>query len=221
MLTHPHDPAYTLLEVADLEADPPAVIVPHVDTLRSVVRWMESYLCRPHPELGRTGNVCPYAPAALERGTVYLTVAPAGAAEPEVRHRLEVYRDWFAELSAEAGPGRIFHAVLMVFADLPADRAPARIERLQRLLKPGYVSRGLMIGEFHDGPPDAPGIWNADFRPLRCPIPILAIRHMVPSDFPFLESDRDQVRMYLDHFAPSVPAHIRNRIATHVDRSIA
>ena len=222
MLTHSRDPAYTLIDVADLDADPPpAAIVPHLDVLRSVVQWMDSYLCRPHPELGRPGNVCPYARTALERGTVYRTVAPAGVAESEARARLEVYRDWFAELSADAGPGRTFVAVIMVFPDLPAEAAAARIERLQRLLKPSYVSRGLMIGEFHDGPPDKPGIWNADFRPLHSPVPMLAIRHMVASDFLFLESEPDHVRIYLDQFAPSVPAHIRHRIAAHVDRSVA
>jgi hypothetical protein len=44
---------------------------------------------------------------------------------------------------------------------------------------------GLMLGEFHANN-ESPGLRNPDFRPLRSPIPMLAIRHMVDSDLPFL-----------------------------------
>ncbi len=41
-----------------------------------------------------------------------------------------------------------------------------------------------MIGFMH-ATNDAPGLWNQDFRPLRAPLPVLAIRHLVEQDAPF------------------------------------
>jgi len=78
----------------------------------------------------------------------------------------------------------------------PAD-APLLVDRTQELLKTEFVRGGLMVGEFHPGPPSAPGLWNKDFRPLRSPVPLLAIRHMVPSDRPFLTGNADHLAAYL------------------------
>ena len=41
-----------------------------------------------------------------------------------------------------------------------------------------------MIGFMHAGN-EAPGLWNPAFRPLRAPLPVLAIRHLVEQDAPF------------------------------------
>jgi hypothetical protein len=56
---------------------------------------------------------------------------------------------------------------------------------VQQLLKKDFVEKGLMLGEFHASN-ESPGLRNAEFRPLRSPIPMLAMRHMVDSDLPFL-----------------------------------
>ena len=42
-----------------------------------------------------------------------------------------------------------------------------------------------MLGEFHNRT-ESPGLHNPNFRPLRSPIPLLAIRYMVEVDLPFL-----------------------------------
>jgi hypothetical protein len=57
-----------------------------------------------------------------------------------------------------------------------------------------------MIGEFHPGPPPAPGLWNADFRPMRSPLPLLAVRHMVAADTPFLRGDPEHLAAYRRRF---------------------
>ena len=218
MLTYARDRAFTLIEVADVRAaSPPAEVMSHIGSLRTVLTWVEDYLCRPHPQLGRTGNVCPYTRTALDRGSLYLTVTPGVPEEAQVQDRLRGYRDWFLELTAEAGRSRTFHTIVMVFPDLPRPLAAPTIDRIQAGLKTEYVSRGLMIGEFHDGPPDKPGLWNPEFRPLHGPLPMLAIRHMVSSDVLFLESDQDHLRVYLDLFADQVPPHLRGRGAAQLD----
>ena len=75
---------------------------------------------------------------------------------------------------------------------------------------------GLMIGQFYPGCDEA-GIRNPDFRPLQSPIPLLAIRHMVNSDFPFLAGSVAWIEEYLRKFAPAVPAVARKMIAAKFD----
>ena len=62
------------------------------------------------------------------------------------------------------------------------------------------LDRGLMLGQFHPLPPAEGGLWNPDFRPLRSPVPLLAIRQMVPSDLPFLTGEVEFLDSYLRVF---------------------
>ncbi|OJF15884.1 DUF6875 domain-containing protein [Couchioplanes caeruleus] len=220
MLTHPDHPGTLLFEVADLAAaEPHPAAAGAVDQLRAVVHWAREYLCRPHPELGRRGPVCPYAQASLERGSFYLAVRRGTSIDAAALERLLVeYRDWFRRLEPVTGPGAQFKTILLVFPDLPVEAAATVVDATQQRLKPRYVADGLMIGEFHGGPPPKAGLWNADFRPLRSPLPLLAIRHMVVTDFPFLAGDRDLVAAYLRLFGEVVPAALRRRVAAEAAR---
>ncbi|MEV6596607.1 DUF6875 domain-containing protein [Actinoplanes sp. NPDC051346] len=220
MLTHPDHPGTLLFEVADLAAtEPHPAAAGAVDQLRAVVRWAREYLCRPHPELGRRGPVCPYAQASLERGSFYLAVRRGTSIDAAALESLLVeYRDWFRRLEPVTGPGAQFKTILLVFPDLPVEAAAAVVDATQERLKPRYVADGLMIGEFHGGPPPKAGLWNADFRPLRSPLPLLAIRHMVVTDFPFLAGDRDLVAAYLRVFGQVLPAGLRRRAAAEAAR---
>ncbi|MER8184865.1 DUF6875 domain-containing protein [Kitasatospora sp. NPDC094015] len=193
MLTHPGRPEHVLFTAADLE--PPAAALPpharrHADALRGVLGWARTYLTAPHPELGRTGPVCPFVGASLRDGRFHLAVRPGLPADRgEVAEAVAVYRDWFLRLAPPGAPRAQFTTVLIVFPDLPTAEAPALIDRTQLELKGEFVESGLMLGQFHDLPPDQPGLWNPDFRPLRSPLPMLVIRHMVATDLPFLLAD--------------------------------
>jgi hypothetical protein len=58
------------------------------------------------------------------------------------------------------------------------------LQRVQVRHKFYSLRRNRMIGLMHAGS-EARGLWNAAFRPLRAPMPVLAIRHMVEHDAPF------------------------------------
>jgi hypothetical protein len=221
MLTHPEHPDIQLFEIADLAADEPPhpVAAGAVDQLRAVVRWAREYLCRPHPELGRRGPVCPFVQASLERGIFYLAVLRGAEFDPQDLEPLLVrYRSWFRRLEPVAGPGAQFKTILLVFPDLSTEAAAVVVDATQERLKPRYVADGLMIGEFHGGPPPKAGLWNPDFRPLRSPLPLLAIRHMVATDFAFLAGERDLVAAYLEQFGQVLPANLRQRVAKEAAR---
>ena len=56
---------------------------------------------------------------------------------------------------------------------------------IRHAVRAARLVRGKMIGFFHPGNDD-PGVWNPDFRPLRSPLPLIVIRHLVMSDAPFV-----------------------------------
>jgi hypothetical protein len=171
---------YTPSEIDHLQQDLPYLI--------EIMEWVQSFLARPHPDLGRTGLVCPFVPYALKSNSIKLTVIRAkNLRQKQIEEIILNYRDIFIE-TVEAGENElaIYKVFLLVFADLTIEDT-AIVDGIQQKLKPLFVESGLMLGEFHKQN-ESPGLHNPNFRPLRSPIPLLAIRFMVESDLPFLDS---------------------------------
>ncbi|MCP2339002.1 DUF6875 domain-containing protein [Actinomadura rupiterrae] len=155
------------------------------EPLETVARWVRDYLCSPHPELGRAGAVCPYTRKALADGGLLGAVWARRPDGPDqVARVMRRYLDWFV---ARRGGDEVYRALLVAFPLVTEHEWETVIEGAQQRLKPSFVKHGLMVGEFHPGPPAAAGIRNPDFRPLRSPVPLLAVRPMVRSDLPFLD----------------------------------
>ena len=218
MLSHPENPERYVLSTDDLEdSRMPEAARPYADKLRTVTEWARNYLAEPHPDLGRGGPVCPYVPTALKRRLFYLTVCPLGstrAAETIAETMAEtvgVYRDWFRRIEPLDS---MYKTILMLFPDA----APTVIDSVQADLKSSFVEQGLMLGQFHHRPPVDAGLWNADFRPLRCPVPLLAIRNMVPTDLPFLVGDRRFLNGYRQVFGEDLPSRQREQLAVAMAR---
>ncbi|CCH30857.1 DUF6875 domain-containing protein [Actinosynnema sp. NPDC047251] len=220
MLIHPNRPAHPLVEPADFAADRlPDEVAAHDKALRAVHEWAHDYLCAPHPDLGRRGDVCPYTGTSLLKNLFFLSVHPGKPTDPaELAALLRHYRDWFAELEPTGGPGAQFKTVLVLFPDLVEPGDFAVVDQTQELLKVEYAAEGLMLGEFHPGPPDKEGLWNADFRPLASPVALLGMRHMVPTDFPFVRGDDVTLSVYLRLFGDRVPTHLRRDVQAAADR---
>ncbi len=188
MIVHPASSALRLFEPADTDQ-------PEVATL---IEWASEYLVQPHPELGRSGPVCPYARGSLTRRRFYVNIVqgtPRTAAE--LAFAIRPFRDWFLELAPREHPDGIFTTILNAF---PGLHDHALVDEAQRALQAIFVKDGLMVGEFHDGPPDKPGLWNPQWRPLLSPVPLLAIRHMVPTDLPFLTSSPELLDAHRSYF---------------------
>jgi len=162
--------------------------------LAEILGWVRSFLARPNPELGRTGPVCPYVPTALSLDTIWCALVPGAVTDPaHLAAVIGEYRDLFLSLEPRQLPEAMNKAILIVFPDL-GEGGAAVVDEVQRELKPRFVETGLMLGEFH-GANESPGLRNPDFRPLRSPIPMLAIRHMVETDLPFLTRSLDPPAM--------------------------
>lgn len=220
MRIHPTDDRLYLVEPSDLKRDPmPARVAENIEPLTRILQWADEYLCRPHPELGRPGAVCPFTRPAIRKDLLFLTVCRgADITADEMVELVRSYRDWFLELEPVALPAAQYKFTGIIFPDIPESGYVELIEATQARLKAEYVGVGLMVGEFHPGPPAQGGLWNPDFRPLRSPLPMLGTRHMVPTDFPFLKDDYDYVAGYLERFRDALPLRMFGEIKEAADR---
>jgi hypothetical protein len=168
--------------------------------LKQIAEYVYGFLAQPHPSLGRDGNVCPFVPAALERGLFRATIVSTSdleSVEAAMRDIIPV----FCSMTPESPPkgsiaegDQIYKTILIGFPDVGPDAATEVIDQLQRQLKAAYVRVGMMIGQFHPNCPER-GLHNPAFRPLQAPLSCLAIRHITKYDAPFMDSDE-----YLDGY---------------------
>lgn len=188
------------------------VVAENADSaLASIVAWVRGFLARPHPDVGRAGPVCPFTPMALELDTIWMTEIASSEPDPKrIEDVIEQCRQVFLDVEPREGTMAINKVFMVVFSGLDASSAPL-IDAIQSRLKPSFVELGLMLGEFH-ARNETPGLRNPDFRPLRSPVPMLVIRHMVESDLPFLKRELDppQVRSsYLRSYLRRLGGSIR------------
>jgi diguanylate cyclase (GGDEF)-like protein len=193
MLIHPADANCFLIELADLKIDSEwSIIKENYASLKKIAEWALEFLCNPNQRLGREGPVCPFTKPALDNGFFWMTIYSGDQVRPDDAYAAVLkFRDWFP--------------------DLPEELAPQIIDSTQLSLKLPFVESGLMIGQFHSRCQES-GLWNPLFRPLQSPVPLLAIRNMVSTDFPFLKSDIKYISAYFKRFASGVPDSVLDMV---------
>ncbi len=147
-------------------------------SLATLVRWVETYLMSAHADLGRPGAVCPFTRQAAKLDTVRLGISTAAAADEDAA--FAVVRRSFADLDAIPAQASLqhFRTVILGFPGCADPAGTAMLQRVQKRLKFASLQRLRMIGLMHPDS-EAPGLWNPQFRPLRAPFPVVAVRHMV------------------------------------------
>lgn len=179
-------------------------------------RWAREHLCRPHPDLGRPGPVCPYMGHAIAHQ--YLWAVFVEGRDIGVRRIVDIVddlNDLFPALPPRDPPDSQFRAVLAVFPDLTDHAA---LDTVARELKTGFVTRGLMLGQFYPGCTYS-GLHNPAFPALDAPLPLLAVRHMAATDYPFLESRHEWIDAYLKIFAPAIPGFVTTAMSGRLART--
>ncbi len=152
--------------------------------MATLLGWVENYLMKGHPDLGRSGHVCPFTRQAARLDAVRLAVDGAGPdQEKAVFARV---RASFAALDAiPVAPGMShYRTVIIAFPGCASREGVAMLQRVQSQHTLYSLKRFRMIGLMHADSQEA-GLWNADFRPLRAPLPVIAVRHLVEHDAPF------------------------------------
>ncbi|MGP3977176.1 DUF6875 domain-containing protein [Streptomyces sp. 8N114] len=162
-------------------------------------RWFEDFLCRPHGQLGREGQVCPFVGPAIEAGTLRVAEWEIGP-EPSVDELVAlVHRmvDAFGTMEW-ATRNRTLHAFVVVLTGLDAAALPL-LDEAHRKVKPDLVRRYLMLGQFHPAC-DERAARNPGLRVSRAPVPLFALRHMAFHDVLFLDDDGEWFGAYHARF---------------------
>ena len=216
-----HD-GIVLLSMRQL-ADPAAASAIRPDALpsyRSIAHWITTYLMKSHPDLGRTGEVCPFTSRAHELDTIRIGVSLAASGDSAAveRSMRECLRH-FSAIPCEPAK-RHLRTILVGYPNLNDEAGAAALHVAQRRLKWHCLWKGLMVGRFHPRSEDE-GLWNADFRPMRSPIPLLAIRHMVRNDAPFALRNPLLLVGYAARYAMAAPKHLLANLARRRQRGAA
>jgi hypothetical protein len=164
--------------------------------LSTLFAWVDSYPMNAHSDLGRTGVVCPYTRQARKLDTIRLSVCPAGAEDEE--DAFVAVRRGFVELPripAKRGMEQ-FRTVVLGFPNCDNQAGIDMLQRVMRRHRYYAMLRFRMMGFMHPSS-EATGLWNPDFRPLRAPMPVLAIRYLVEQDAPFITYQHLQWGPYL------------------------
>jgi len=167
------------------------------EAFRKVAYWVMTFLCKEHPDLGRDGAVCPFVAGATQKDTLWFTfVDTRGLSEADVTALVGDYKGVFTQLKPKQQADQEYASLLIVFPYLAIKDAPRYVDGVKKALKNGLVEEGLMIGEFHRNN-KTPGAHNPNFFPNRSPVPLLAIRHMVRSDWRFLTDKPEWIHSWL------------------------
>lgn len=182
-------------------------------TLQKLVNYSYEFLSAPHVNLGRDGDVCPFVGHALEKHTLRLTLTEcqtAIEARDAISEMIAIFEDMPISGSQSCpvtGNDHIYKSILIGFPRVSRNEAPFTIDALQAELKTQFISKGMMIGQFHPACPE-PGLRNPNFRPLQAPVPMLVIRYLTKYDLPFMTSKYD----HLESFANVMGEEGRRRI---------
>ena len=163
-----------------------------LEGLQAIAGWIKTFVVKPHEDLGRAGTVCPFVPTSLERKTLWL--APEQIADrdvPDVVELMSSYKRLLLDTPPPDGGDVIYNVIVVVFADLPADRAKGIFDGVQeQLAVPSYVEDGILFGPYYEGN-EGTALYNSSFRPFQSPVPFLFVRHGVTSDWKFFLDDEE------------------------------
>jgi hypothetical protein len=175
-----------------------------LDALRAVADWINTFVARPHKDLGRAGPVCPFVSGALERKTLWLAPEQvAGRSVPDVVELISGYQRLFMDAPPTDGDDAVYKSFVVVFTDLPVDRAKDLFDDvLEHLAVPSYAQDGFVMGGFYEGN-EGTAIYNASFRPFTSPVPFLLVRQAVVSDWKFFLDDEEWLALWARRYGES------------------
>jgi hypothetical protein len=174
------------------------------DALRAIADWIKTFVVKPNEDLGRAGTVCPFVPGSLERKTLWLAPEQiAGREGPEVVELMSGYKRLLLETRPAAGDDVIYNVIVVVFSDLPADRAEGVFaDVLDHLAVPSYVEDGILFGPYYPGN-QTTAIYNSNFRPFDSPAPFTFVRHGVTDDWKFFLDDEGWLNLWARRYGES------------------
>jgi uncharacterized protein DUF6875 len=178
---------------------PTASFVDLASALETVDTWLTEYISATHPEIGRTGPICPFVSPSRKNRTMEIRLRLVGHA-PSVELVEEIARSSLREFELTTWQGRnpMLQAMVVVLPDLRSEDT-ALLDQAQSRVKDDFVARGLMIGQFHENC-TVTAARNPRFAVSRAPVPVLAIRAIALHDVFFLSDRPHWFQKYREKF---------------------
>ncbi|MBD2811326.1 hypothetical protein ID853_10650 [Xenorhabdus sp. Vera] len=181
----------------------------NTSALKVIAQWCVDYLCNPHPELGRSGVVCPYSPTSMKKETFWLTeIKTKGRTEEEIKQDIISLAYLFHEQEPRTGEATQFKTIVSIWDDIYSEED---IARLHYEMKPIFLHEGLMLGEFFSSC-EKRGLRNSNFYPLRSPVPLLVVREMLEFDIAFLSDSIEYIKEYIHKYGDRGLNTIKNML---------
>jgi hypothetical protein len=175
-----------------------------LSALRAIADWIMTFVVKPHKDLGRAGPVCPFVPGSLERKVLWLAPEQiADRGEPDAIELVSGYKRLFLETQPTGGDDADYKVIVVVFTDLPADRAQGVFDGvLQQLAIPSYADDGILFGPYYEGN-EGTAIYNLSFRPFQSPVPFLFVRPGVIDDWKFFLDNDELLNLWARRYGES------------------
>jgi hypothetical protein len=192
-------------------------------TFGAGLTWIQQFIMRPNPDLGRGGPVCPFARPAHEARAMHFCALDVGEMSFDVFINVMMRLTSFFDRVARNISGRPDLLSLCIFPrNLRAQSYSKFIDRAHSMLKPFYMNAGLMLGEFHPLS-TVRGAHSQMIFPMRSDVPILVIRSIALHDILFIDHQSEalgvrihELECYLrgvgNLLRPGEAARIRDRI---------
>lgn len=156
---------------------------------QSGLGWIERFVMKPHPDLGRKGAVCPFAKPVHEAKLLYFCAIDCRQIGFDLfLEAMMSVPALFGKIAEQFAARRDLLSLCVFPINLPAGEYYKFIDCAHSVLRPIYMVSGLMVGEFHPTS-DARGVHSDRIRPLRADVPFFAIRSIAVHDNLFIDRE--------------------------------
>jgi hypothetical protein len=166
-----------------------------INAYRKVSAWIDTHLAHSHP-FGQRGRICPGLPLSIERSALWFAHIVLKKSKAEAVKQILPWARRFIETPPTTSPEKDVKAIILVLPHFE-DHERGLLQEIKNASKPYFVRCGLMLGTFN---PRADRYDSENDWPPRSPIPIIAVRHMIQSDYRFLGTSKMCRREYESRF---------------------
>lgn len=193
---HTHLCLFRLQKMFSAEKRSRLIKAEEANTLESSIDWLVNYIGKPHNQLGREGDICPFVRTALKRNKMDFRIYPA-ITHASRRTISNIFMAEALKLLKSLNPSdreMELTTINILFPNLSKENAPV-VHDAHTYCKSFLMSQGVMVAVFYEGY-DKRGIYNPEFALYQSPFPIATIRPMALHDIIFLEYNEEGFREY-------------------------
>ncbi|MFI0999386.1 DUF6875 domain-containing protein [Streptomyces galbus] len=176
-----------------------AALVDFASALEAVEEWLTEYISASHPEIGRTGPICPFVAPSRKNRTMEIRMRLVGHA-PTLELLEEIAHSSLREYELTTWQGRnpMLRAMVVALPDLRSEDT-GLLDQVHARVKDAFVARGLMVGQFHENC-EVTAARNPRFAVSKAPLPLFAIRAIALHDVFFLSERPHWFQHYRERF---------------------